>query len=330
MSRRLLIFALAACTIASGASVARADDTTAEALFRAGKQASERGDFKTACEKFEQSQQLEPAPGTLLNLADCEEHLGRLGLAAQHFRLAVTHFRPSDPRVPYAKERAATAESHMARLSLRVTEGAPPQTRVFRDGIELDPQALGQPLRVDPGEHTVMATAPGKGERTYTIRLLQGETKELAVVPSDAPPVVAPLPPKEEEPKKEEQRGISLPRSSPVTLREAEEGPSRTLGWIALGVGGAGLAIGSIFGLQAISKKSTIDSHCNATCDPEGYDAERSFDRASLWSTVGFGAALVGIGAGTYFLVARPFDRRVLVSTQPAHAGLTLHLTTEF
>ncbi|WP_394841717.1 hypothetical protein LZC95_32160 [Pendulispora brunnea] len=323
MSGRLLIFALAACTITTAA---RADDTTAEALFRAGKQAAERGDFKTACAKFEQSQQLEPAPGTLLNLADCEEHLGRLGLAAQHFRLAVTHFRPSDPRVPYAKERAATAESHMARLALRVAESAPPQTRVFRDGIELDPQAVGQPLRVDPGEHTVMATAPGKAERTYTIRLSQGETKELSVAPSDAPPVVD-SPPIVEEKKKVE----APPPPPPVFVQHEASGPSRTLGWIALGVGGAGLAIGSIFGLQAISKKSTIDSHCNATrCDAEGYDAERSFDRASLWSTVGFGAALAGIGAGTYFLIARPFDKRVLVTTQPARAGLTLHLTAEF
>jgi len=330
---------------------ARAEDHTAEALFRAGKQAAQAGDYKTACEKFEQSEQLEPAPGTLLNLADCEEHLGRLGLASQHFRLAAQQFRANDTRVGYAKQRAATAESHMARLVIRLSARAPAQTKILRDGVELDPAALGQPLRVDPGEHLVIARAADKSDRrdaTYPITLLQGETKELSVDPADAPSVavVAPEPipvskgpiskapvsnvPIEPSPSAKDASAKSrlppdLPRETHV-----ESGPSRALGWVSLGIGGAGFAVGAIFGLQAISKKSTIDSHCNATCDLEGYDAQSSFKSDSLLSTIGFGAALLGVGAGTYFLVARPFDKRITVAARPEHAGLALHVTAEF
>ncbi|WP_394822202.1 hypothetical protein [Pendulispora albinea] len=345
----------------TGTTAARADDRTAEALFRAAKQAVQAGDYKTACEKFEQSQQLEPAPGTLLNLADCEEHLGRLGLASQHFRLAALHFRAGDSRITYAKQRATAAESRMPRLAIRIAmsssstssgRGQADKTTVLRDGVELDPAALGQPLRVDPGEHVVIARTAGMSDATYTITLSPGETKELLLQPSDTParaaaPAVSssssfssssseaatrepkPVPPSASASASIDLRAENRASGTPVRTAEAQAGPSRTLGWIALGVGGAGIAVGTIFGLRALSEKSTIDSHCNAMCDREGYDAQSSYKDATVLSTLGFGAALAGIGVGTYFLVARPFDKRVTVTTQTGH-GLGLRMTAEF
>ncbi|MFO0567610.1 MAG: hypothetical protein U0263_18270 [Polyangiaceae bacterium] len=54
------------------------DATAAEALFNAGRDAVKAGDYPTACAKFRESNRLDPAPGTVLNLADCEEHLGHV------------------------------------------------------------------------------------------------------------------------------------------------------------------------------------------------------------------------------------------------------------
>jgi hypothetical protein len=60
---------------------ASADSAAAEALFREGRDAAKHGDLETACADFAESQRLDPAPGTLLNLAECEEKLGRVASA---------------------------------------------------------------------------------------------------------------------------------------------------------------------------------------------------------------------------------------------------------
>ncbi|HWL84798.1 MAG TPA: hypothetical protein VNO21_03305, partial [Polyangiaceae bacterium] len=156
-------------------------DRAAEALFRAGKQAATSGDFDTACRKFQQSLELEPAPGTILNLADCEDHLGRLTLAYEHFERAATLYRPGDARIAYAHQRAAAADKRMGHLVVVVAPGAPPQTTVSRDGFELAPAAIGHALRMDPGEHVVLVRAAGRSDRTYNVHLSEGETKELSV-----------------------------------------------------------------------------------------------------------------------------------------------------
>ena len=53
----------------------------AEALFREGKAAMASGDYERACAKFRASEDIESAPGTLFNLAECEEKRGRIATA---------------------------------------------------------------------------------------------------------------------------------------------------------------------------------------------------------------------------------------------------------
>ena len=55
-----------------------ADTPDADTLFRQGRASAEAGDYPHACVAFTESFRLEPALGTLLNLADCEEHVGRV------------------------------------------------------------------------------------------------------------------------------------------------------------------------------------------------------------------------------------------------------------
>lgn len=58
----------------------------AERLFREGREAVKRGDYAVACPKFAESQRLDPANGTLLNLALCEEGWGHAADARGHLR----------------------------------------------------------------------------------------------------------------------------------------------------------------------------------------------------------------------------------------------------
>ncbi len=58
------------------ATPAAADPSAAEALFEEGVALSERGALTEACSKFEASEALDVAVGTLLRLADCYDEPG--------------------------------------------------------------------------------------------------------------------------------------------------------------------------------------------------------------------------------------------------------------
>src|SRR3954466_12003082 len=81
------------CSLASGlfcATKAEADPAAAEALFEEGVNLSERGAYAQACEKFEASEALAVAVGTLLRLGDCYEKTQRLASAWSRFREAAS------------------------------------------------------------------------------------------------------------------------------------------------------------------------------------------------------------------------------------------------
>jgi hypothetical protein len=83
----------------------------------------------------------------------------------------------------------------------------------------------------------------------------------------------------------------------------------RTAGYVVLGVGAAGVAIGAVFGLLALSKKSDADASCQGRfdCPRDGYDANNSAHTDATISTIAFGVGLVAIGVGAYlFLTSRP------------------------
>src|SRR5438034_11691204 len=52
------------------------EQTVAESLFRDARKEMRGGDYAAACPKLKDSQRLDPSPGTLLNLAICNEPLG--------------------------------------------------------------------------------------------------------------------------------------------------------------------------------------------------------------------------------------------------------------
>jgi hypothetical protein len=108
----------------------------------------------------------------------------------------------------------------------------------------------------------------------------------------------------------------TMPESTPETDRPALLPPAvsadtaggsgqRTLSYVALGLGGVGLAVGATFGIMAIGDKGDLDDKCNADrqCGPELADDVDSYDTNRTISSIGLigGAVLVGAGAVLYF-----------------------------
>ena len=62
----------------------------AEALFNQAHAAMSAHDYDTACQRFAESNRLDPAVGTLLNLGVCEAARGRVATAWELFRTCTT------------------------------------------------------------------------------------------------------------------------------------------------------------------------------------------------------------------------------------------------
>src|SRR5258706_8825974 len=76
----------AALGMLAGSSPARAQPSAAEASFNQGLADMQAGRYDTGCPALAESQRLDPRPGTLFTLAECEAKRGRIGTALTYYR----------------------------------------------------------------------------------------------------------------------------------------------------------------------------------------------------------------------------------------------------
>src|SRR5262249_16941613 len=94
--------------------------------------------------------------------------------------------------------------------------------------------------------------------------------------------------------------------STPVATREATPG-SRAPGFVTLGIGVAGLALGAVTGARRMTKAWDVKSrcqgtHCLTTDEPEGHAAST----LATLSTIGFVAGGAAGVTGIVLLITRP------------------------
>ncbi len=323
---RIALLAAALLAAGSWSSRAAASDSLAESLYQEGRRAAQSKNWDLACRKFRESHEREPAPGTLLNLADCEEKRGQLVDSFTHFDGASKQFR--DERAPWARERAAALDKRIPRLRLHLEPGTPVGTTIERDGKLVDPSSLGLPVPIDPGEHTLVVHAPGHVPVTRIVHLAEGDNQaiELAAAtaaseaaPTEAPPPHAHAPPP--------------PRETPASRRETT---LRVAGFASLGAGAAALGVGIVTGILTLDAKNTVETHCPAAgCDAAGLDAQDDGKTMSAVSTVGFVTAAVAAGAGAGLLYfARDAKRSgagvALLTASPLPGGTAIGLAGRF
>jgi hypothetical protein len=317
-SRLRLAAAVSACLFAVVPASAQAatDPAAADALFQKGREAAEKGQWAVACPKFAESQRLDPAPGTLLNLADCEEHLGQLASAYEHFKTALETMPGNDDRIPFAKSRVAVLEKSVPHLTLNASPDLPADAKVMRDDVQLGSASFGLALPVNPGTHAIVVLVPGHKEKRTTITLKAGEAETLSLRPGDvdASAVVAPVTP-------------VAPQSSAAP--EPSRGGAHTAGLVLGTLGLVGIGVGAVTGIMVLQKKSIIDGpDCptKATCNQAGVDAATSGKSLSIVSTVAFAAGGAAFVAGAYLFFPSdgPTKTATILApeTYPGGAGL--------
>ena len=140
------VIAVALAGLVMHVPAARAQNAGAEALFREGRDMIKHGNLAGGCDKLEASEKLESSVGTLLNLGDCREKLGRQASAWAAFRKAEALAKRNGndaKREREARRRALALEDDLASVTVQVGPKAKSGGLVIkRDGELVDPDRV--------------------------------------------------------------------------------------------------------------------------------------------------------------------------------------------
>jgi serine/threonine-protein kinase len=276
------------------------EEATAETLFQEAKALMAQGKFAEACPKLAESQELDPAVGTLLYLGECYDQNGQTASAWATFSSAADAAQRAgqSDRARTARERANEIAKKLSKLTINVDPAARTAgLQIKRDGVRVGDATWGIAVAVDPGEHAIEASAPGKKPWVRNVKVEPGSGQTSVAVPpleaesgTLAEPSRAPTPPPA--------------TSTPPVDAGSATGRGKTQRVIGLAVGGlgvAGLAVGTGFGLRAKSKQKQADKYCQGSdppqCSQPGVDLLHEGHSSATLANVGFavgGVALVG------------------------------------
>jgi tetratricopeptide (TPR) repeat protein len=315
----------------AASSVAHAEPTAEEraaarALFDEGRNFMAAGNYAAACPKLEESLRIDAGIGTQYNLADCQEHLGKLASAWGNFIDAASRAKAAnqDERAQVARERAAALAPRLSKLIIVATDPAGTLV-VKRDGAVVTKAVWGTALPLDPGDHVVSAVAPGKKPWQVTVSAkTEGASLTVTV------PALVDLPPEPARP----------------VLGQPGPAPSQGLGRqrvaaIGLGaVGFVGLVLGTTFGVLAKSKYDSSLEFCRDPsnlnrCTAEAKPLRDGAIAAGNASTAAFVIGGIAVAGGVALWVtvpktSKPAPKAIGVQADLGAGQMSLSLTGRY
>lgn len=262
-----MLRALALIALAVGPAMADIDNDKADAVFKEALALRDK-DPVAACAKFEEALGYNPqAISTRLNVALCDEKLGRIASAVDKFTEVADR-----ARVQNLTEYLNVAEEHLAKLTpelsfLTVTFVEPDvaDMKVMIDDKVVPADKLAK-LPIDPGERVIVVTAPGR----------MPFRKKLVVMKQTKPE-------------------LQIPR--------LERGGSHTLiGKITVAAGGATAITGITLGIVARSRYNDAHGRCQPDPMVAGHVLcsqadKQKVDKALTLGNVGTAVTLIGVAA---------------------------------
>jgi hypothetical protein len=300
--------AVASSSAEALADASAADKAAAETLFDEARRLVKERKYADACPKFAESLRLDTGIGTMLYLADCFEKNGQPASAWAQFREAAATANAAGQleREKKARARAAALEPKLSRLSIGVSAEAADIAglEVRRDGVLVSRPLWGSAVPVDPGNHVIEASAPGRKKWSIRVTIVANAAATSAVEVPLLERETAPIEPSkldgEGDPPQPEVRKEERPLpdmngapSSPPA--DGGSGAGRVVGFTLIGVGAAGLAAGAVAGGLAIAAKNASAQYCRPddTCIQKGIPIRKDAITKATVSTI----ALIAGGA---------------------------------
>lgn len=309
---RTLVVLAAAAVAWSTRAAADPQPTEADQLFEEGRTLAKAGNYAEACERFTRSFALDHAPGTELNLGDCQQHLGHTRVAWKLFVAAAADFERDGEatRAKFARDRAAAAAKELAMVVVHLSEPELAGLAVSIAGADAKPLGIIRD-RVEPGDIVIAVSAPGRHPYSVTTSATAGATVDVEI------PALA-------------------VDAAPFEMTDHRHARRVHLAWW-LGGGAGATAIASVaFTLIGRSRwQSAADgSHCarvpdGISCDTIGQGEIRDAQRiADIGTGFAIGAGALAAAAAIVYFTA-PTDTKVVVPSASAQ-GVGISVVAHF
>jgi hypothetical protein len=306
----LALMAFAATT--SLTDEARAEDdpasvAAARTLGVDGVKLADGGNCRDAIDRLERAERLHHAPTTLGRLGECYVSMGRLVLGSEVLQRVLREPLQTGGPSAFVSARARAQrvvdETRPKIAQLRIVVQVPTSATadVKLDGETLPSAFLDVDRPTDPGPHEIWARATGFVEVSRTVTLAEGERSEVVL---NLTPVAAPA--AEPQPVVDDASPPAVENHAPVqTAHSGGTDARRNVGYVLLAAGGAGIAVGAVFGVLALGSKGDLDSACGADkgCPPDQRDTITALKTQGTVSTAGFVLGGLSLATGVVLVL---------------------------
>jgi len=315
--------------------------TPADAAFKRGRELLKAGKFADACVEFEHSNKLDPANGTAFNIAQCSEKIGKLARALELYRDLAAKDTNAE-RKKQSSDAIVKLEPRVPHLLVKVA--APPANftmtiQVINSGLAPKALEANKPIEIDFGEYAIVAKAPGSPEWTQNVRIdTEGKTTTL-----DAPfgPKASVVDPKTTTTTTTPKTTAEVPITKDPDVEKDDPSPPKSnrklFGIIGMGVGGAALIGGVIFGAQASSKWKEAKDVCGGTTCTNQADlmmandlGDKARSKATLSTVFVIAGTAIAAGGVVLFVTAPKPESSTRVSAYPTNGGAGVTLARDF
>ena len=342
-----LVLSLPLAARAQEASPSASDTALARTLASEGVQLADAGNCAAAIEKLDRAEKLYHAPTILGRLGECQVSVGKIVVGTENLQRVVRESLPKNAPKAFVDAQARAqkvldgALPKLAKLKIHVE--APPGVTptVTQDGEPVSNATLDLDRPADPGVHKIEASAPGFRTARSEATLAEGASASVSLrlepdpnaapaagsAPAGPPAAPAGSPPFGAPPAANAPGGAPAYAGTTAPASAEASSSSNVPAYLLLGVGVAGVAVGSIFGAKVLSKKSELDEVCRekTRCPASAQGNIDSMKSAATLSTIGFAAGGVALGAGVIMLLVSKSSSSSSADakTAPTQATLT-------
>ncbi|HVY26077.1 MAG TPA: hypothetical protein VHB79_05970 [Polyangiaceae bacterium] len=306
---------------ATAQSTEKAERTAARALGTAGVEAYQEGDYAAASDKLEKAFQILKVPSLGLWSARALEKRGQLVealnryLEAQSIQVPAGEVAVQQSARKDAEREGEALKVRVPRLVIELTGAEPSEITLTIDGQTVASSVVGQPRLVNTGPHRVEAML-GARHANGEASCVEGQQCSVSL---DLTPPAKPV--------AQTVSSKALSASPADSRTDGGRSWQPTLGWVAVGAGVAGVAVGGFFGFKAMSERKSLDDSglcVGDRCPPSLQDSADRLGTYRTVSTVGFVAGGVLAAAGITLLVTAPSRHRetALFYVGPGSAGI--------
>lgn len=233
------------------------------------------------------------------DIASVNEKLGRLDIAATHYRKLVT--MKVGVKADVLKKATARLDDMMTKIGAITLTVEPDGTTISLWGAEIGKSPLAKPLLLLPGAYTFSFSADGFQPKDAELKVEAGSESERAI-DLEAVKIIVTAPTPDHEP--------------PVEVVEPQL-PSKLPMLVGVSVAGAAVITAVITGLMAQHDHSTFVAPDSTRTERE--DARVSGENLALTTDIAIGVGVVAVGftAGWYLFKYGPAMQKFDVESRP-------------